>query len=386
MNTRVQLTDELLQAALAARMRHAPSQALFERIMASLGTAQQERAPGGWLAGVAPRRLRIPLPALAGAVAAVLAIALAVTLLQPPLGPAGTPAPSPPAKTVPAPTAQAVTLATGQSAVRIALGPNTRPNDVVDAFGSIWTADMGANDVRRFEPGTMRELARIEVQGAAWFVVADDALWVSQEAGTGLTRIDPATNRAVAHVGGVRPCGAPAVAFENIWVSACDADEYLRIDPVTTTVADVIPAQGHRSEVLVGDALITMGAEGLARLDPATRAFTAVPGSPGAGAEIIGSDGETVWLAAGTEAQRVDPTNGRIVASFRYQTPRHVTFSGSHAWLAANPLVIVVEIDLSTNTDLRSFQLPQSADVAREADGVVWVIDSANNTLWRVQP
>ena len=386
MSIRIQLTDDLLEAALAARMRHAPSQALFERIVASAGSTPQERAPGGWLVGLSTRRLRIPVPALAGAVAAVLVIVFAVTVLQPPHGPGATPVPSPSQTTVPAPTAQSVTLPTGQSAMRIALGPNAGPNDVIDAFGSIWTADLGANDVRRFEPATMRELARIEVQGAAWFVVADDALWVSQEAGTGLTRIDPATNRAVAHVGDVRPCGAPVVAFDSIWVWACDADAYLRIDPVTTTVADAIPAMGHRSVVLVGDALITTGAQGLARLQPATGAFTAVPGSPEAGAEIIGSDGETVWLVAGPEAQRIDPTNGRTLPILGYQTPRHVTFSAGHAWLTANPLVIVVEIDLTTNADLRAFQLPQSADVAREADGFVWVVDSANSALWRVQP
>jgi hypothetical protein len=215
MSKRIELTDDLLQAALAARMRHAPSRQLFERIVASAGTTPQVRVPGGWLVGGSTRRLRMPVPALATAAAAVLVIAFTVTLLQQSIRPGTTPAPSP-METVPASTAQPLTLSTGQKALRIDLGANARPNDVIDAFGSIWIADAGANDVRRFDPATMREIARIEVPGAAWFALADDALWVSQEAGTGLTRIDPATNLAGGHVGNVRPCGAPIVAFTSI--------------------------------------------------------------------------------------------------------------------------------------------------------------------------
>jgi hypothetical protein len=269
-------------------------------------------------------------------------------------------------------------------AQRLRLGGDFAPIDVVGAFESIWVSGIHAGQVRRLDPTTMSELARIDVGGPAWFLEANAALWVAQQAGVGMTRIDPGTNEITGHVGDVPPCGPAAFALDSIWVSACDADVYLRIDPESLAITDTIRAQGHRWVVLAGGDLITLGADGLARLDPSTRAFTPVPGSPGAGAEFIGSDGVTVWLRTDNGVLRIDPSDGRTVATFPYSTASTVTFSGGHAWLSIN-FVGILEIDLATSTVLRTIPL-QAADVTREVAGALWSTDFANSDLWRIEP
>jgi hypothetical protein len=388
MSRRLTLTDELLARALMTRMRHAPSQQLLDRIISTAGVTGQVRPPRAlpgvpWLQLTADSRLA---PLAAGALVVALALVLVGNGLGPTPGPgqAQTPLPSP------TPTGR---LATPENrllegvlrAERLPLGTDVAPIDVVGAFDSIWTANIHANDIRRFSPSTMEQLDRIAVDSAAWFAVTNDALWVTSQNGRGLSRIDPVSGSVVATVGDEPPCGAPVLALGSIWQAACDGDVFLRIDLDTSNLLESIPAQDHRWLVFARGLLVTTGPEGLAILDPESRSFTPVSGSPVAsGAEILGSDGETVWVLAAGGVARVDPADGALVGRFPYPAARAVTFASGHAWLSVGA-VGVVEIDLATNAVLRTIPLA-SPDIAREIDGVLWVTDFQSSDLWRIEP
>jgi streptogramin lyase len=358
------------------------SAGLIEAVFARTSQTRQARRPwslglggGQWLPRLAP--------VLGGAAVAVIVLAIGVSVLQPRTGPGGTPTPGPSPSVRAVSTPQAALLGNA-SALRLPLGNDFAPIDVVGAFDSIWVAGIHADQVRRLDPTTMAEVARIDVTGPAWFLEADGALWVTQQVGVGLTRIDPDANTVVGHVGDVPPCGAPVFALGSIWASACDAGVYLRIDPATTAITDTIPAQGHRWVVFAAGDLITLGTDGLARLDPAARTFTGVPGSLGGDAELIGSDGATVWLRLGNDVVRIDPSDGHTVATFPYSSASSVTFSNGHAWLSVN-FVGIVEIDLATNTVMRTIPLP-AADITREVGSALWTTDFTNADLWRIEP
>jgi DNA-binding beta-propeller fold protein YncE len=269
------------------------------------------------------------------------------------------------------------------TANRLELGSDAAPIAVTDAFGSIWVADIHANDVRRFEPGTMRELARIPVPGAAWFAVADSALWVTSQTGTGISRIDPDTNTVVAHVGDVPPCGAPVVAFDSLWQAACDANVILRIDPATNTVLEKIPAQGHSFLVLVAGQLITVGPEGLASLDSKTGTFTTIGGKAAVGVEFMASDGATIWVKNSAGMARIDPTDGRTIAAFSAPQARAISFAGGHGWLTVAGQG-VLEVDLATNKVTRTLPVLPFPLIPLEASGVLWVTDFDSSVLWRI--
>jgi hypothetical protein len=336
------------------------------------------------------------VPALVGAVAIVLiAVVLGVGPGRPSTGPGSitSPNPSPTVSSSPFPSASpspagppspAPTLLGTLSAQRLDLGPDAGPISVTSAFGSMWVADIHADDVRRLEPATMREIARIAVPGAAWFAVADGALWVTDQVGTGLTRIDPVTNTVVAHVGDVPPCGAPVVAIGSLWQAACDADVILRIDPTTNAVVDTIPAQRHLFLVLAGNQLITTGPEGLASLDATKRTFTTIGNRAAVGAELLVSDGTTVWVQNSAGVARIDPADGRAIAGFSNSDAQGVSFAGGHGWMAVRG-VGVLEIDLATNKVTRTIPVLPSPLVPLEADGALWVTDFENSALWRIQ-
>jgi hypothetical protein len=355
-----------------------------------------QSGPAGPYVATAPRpAIAWGRSALAGAVGVVLVVAILGYALRPigpgPGGPTPSPSPSPtptssptarPSAT-PAPTPEATVVGT-LAALRLPLGVDAAPISVTEAFGSIWIADIHANDVRRYDPLTMRELARIPVRGAAWFVVADDALWVTNQTGSGLTRIDPVTNTVAAQVGAVPPCGAPVVAFESIWQAACDANVVLRIDPVRNAVIDTIPAQGHGFLVLAGGRLITSGSDGLATLDSETGTYSTIAGGAGVvGVDFMASDGTTIWVKTGAGMDRIDPLDGHTIASFSDPEAQAISFSVDHAWLTVTG-VGTREIDLATNEVTRTIPVLPSPLVPLEAFGALWVTDFGNSLLWRI--
>ena len=385
MNQTIQLTDDLLEAALVARMRHAPSQALFDRIASATARTPQARAPHRWLRGGPRVAVGTGMPALVSVAATAIAVVLLFTVLRAtPPEPGASPTPTPAETRVSVPTPEA-RLFGDSSGLRIRLGAGAAPIDVIAAFDSIWTADSRAGEVSRVDPVSFERIARVPVSGEpAWFVVADNALWVTDQT-SGIVRIEPSTSTASAAIGGASPCGAPVLAGGDIWAWACDDDLYVRIDPVANAVVDRIPAQGHRWLAAVGGQLITVGSDGLAILDPRTRSFTRIGAGAGAGGRLLGSDGASLWVALNQAVERVDATDGRVIASLPYLGAQAMAFAGDHAWLTVDNRG-VLKIDLATSSVVQTIPLLPSPQVPLEAAGALWVTDFNNSDLWRIQP
>ena len=403
MNDRLVLTDDLLRRALEQRMAHSPSPLLLERIVAGAAETTQERSPGGWLrrrrragveSGAGPRRWA-RLPALAGLAAAAIVTVLVGLAIRPVVTvPGSTPSPQPtptlPGGATPAPTPEAILLG-DHAAIRVRLGPGAGPFDVKLAFDSIWVANSGADDVRRFDPGTLVEEARIPLPGAgpAWMIAIEDEIWVTNQVSGGLTRIDPGTNEVVGTVGSGIPCGAPIEALGDVWQSYCDGDSFQRLDPVTKTILDTFAADGHDFINSVGDRLITESDTGLVEMDPETGTFTDLPGTVPGFVEALPTpgtfDSSAIWARTATGVERIDPATGESVASFPYADARGGDFADGRLWLTVE-LVGVLEIDLATNAVVQTIPVEQTPNVATLAGGALYVTDFANSNLWRIQP
>jgi streptogramin lyase len=405
MNDNLVLTDDLLRRALEHRMAHLPAPQLLERIVSGAAGTAQDRTPRQWLrrrrAGFAPAE-RQPwwsgVPALGGAAAIALTAVLLVLALRPVLNvPGATPSAVPGASASPSAPPSVRPPATPESmllgdhpALRASL-TGADPIDVELAFGSLWTAGIHGPDVRRFDPATLVEQARIPVPspaGPAWFVATDEELWVTNQLGSGLTRIDPATNSLVGTIGSGPTCGAPVVSLESIWQSYCDGSTFQRLDPVAKIVLDTFPAEGHSFLVALGDRLITSTSTGLAEMDPDSGDFTDLPGTIPGFRNLFGtggtSDGTTVWVQTDAGVERINPNTGESVATFPYVDARSIAFIDGRAWLTVR-FVGAIEIDLATNTELQTVPL-QSVDIPLEAAGVLYVTDFDNRALWRIEP
>jgi hypothetical protein len=320
----------------------------------------------------------------AAAFVAVIVAVVGVLAWPRAVGPVGSPeltsTPSPtPGSAVETPRAM---LLDGSQADVLSLAANAAPVDVIDAFGPIWVAESGADAVVQIDPTTMARLASISgVTRPTWFTEAGPSLWVTQEGAPGIVPIDPTTLRAGPPVGSAAACGRPVFALGSIWGAACDADVIMRIEPAAQRLADTIPAAGHTGLVFAASDLIASGPAGLARFDPETKAFTEIGACCGT---LLGSDGATVWLSDDNNVRRIDPANGRVIATFPYRFARGVGFAPDHAWLTVSN-VGVVEIDLTTNEVMRT--IPQWPDptVPLEAPGALWVTDHDRNELWRIK-
>ena len=302
---------------------------------------------------------------------------------NPVVSPSPSPAASRSAPTpTPAPTPESTTL--GQLSARsLFLGTDAAPIAVTEAFGSIWVANIHADEVRRYDPDTMAELARIPAPSAAWFGVTDEAVWVTHQTDVGLSRIDPETNTVVADVGNVPPCAEPVIAFESLWQSACDAGVILRIDPSTNEIQDRIPSEGHLWLTFAGGRLLASGSAGLASLDPERGTFSPLPNEDVADAELLFSDGDTAWALTPTRLVRIDPATGQTLATLDYAGAHGISFANGNAWLTTADEG-VIEINLATYEERRTIPIPGGGLLPFVTGNTLWATDFNNSLLWRV--
>jgi streptogramin lyase len=257
--------------------------------------------------------------------------------------------------------------------------PIAAPIDVAVAFGSVWVAAHHGG-VARVDPVSMTVQASIPLAGGpGWFAVVDDAVWVSNQMGQGMTRIDPETNE-IRQAGRWATCGRPVVARGVIWQPACDAHRIMRIDPATAAATD-IPAPAQTSIVAVGDDLITSGPNGLARLDERTKTFTQLGGGDTGWAMAF--DGRTIWASDDRQVVRLDPADGHVVATIAIGECGAVAFRDGHAWLTS--AAGLVEVDPATSAIIRTLPLGRTA-VVTYAEGGLWVTSYDANRLLDVRP
>jgi YVTN family beta-propeller protein len=263
----------------------------------------------------------------------------------------------------------------------LSLGGWSAPIDVASAFGSIWVANHHGDSVTRIDPATMAIRATVKVKsGPGWFVVADDAVWVSNQNSQGMTRIDPNDDSGAIRAGESATCGKGVFAFGSVWQPACDAHLIMRIDPKTFTFTNVASAN-HWSAIHIGDALITGGPPGLARLDPKTNLIAPI-GGPDA-ARLMGFDGKTIWSSDEVEVRRIRPSDGAIVATLAIPEAAAVIFRKGRAWVTFSSGL--AEVDLATGTILRTVRIGPSVGVVDVA-GTLWVTSYDGNSLTSLRP
>ena len=152
-----------------------------------------------------------------------------------------------------------VELATGKETTRIATGVN--PDDVISAFGSIWTTDHRGATLTRIDPVANRVVATVEgvgrtgPSGPQGIGAGPDRLWVGVSNSAAVFEVDPATNtvlRSIAVTGAI-PCG-PILVDALVWVTACAESPHVsRVDQVAGTAVSIkLPGYGG-APVRIGD-------------------------------------------------------------------------------------------------------------------------------------
>jgi serine/threonine-protein kinase len=190
---------------------------------------------------------------------------------------------------------------------------------IVVEFGGIWLADAERDRVLKYDPGNLStEPAEIPLdddeiaQGAPRYLAvgsgAARGIWVVNELGGTVMRIDPDTNEVVDRLTVDSPT-AVAADDGGVWVTSEANDRVQRFDPVDGTTLVTLEA-GDR--IPDGPTAIAIGADGVwvasdlepvvVRIDPATNEVVEQLAIGGiAGAMAVDTDGN-VWVTIREQA------------------------------------------------------------------------------------
>jgi virginiamycin B lyase len=284
--------------------------------------------------------------------------------------------------------------------------PSSR--DVAIGFGSVWVTNGPARRVTRVDPLTNSISAVVPTPvNATYVTVGGGAVWVSSFPSNVVLRIDPSTDAVTAMIpsGGLGPEGI-AFADGYVWVAnhhGAPTGSIAKIDPATNAVVDVI-ALGA-AEFTGGPQALAAGAgslwsgipnlDAVARIDPATdQVLTTIP-VKGACGDIEATD-TAVWVAGGTGPgcspglRKIDPTtNGTVGDKINAGGPLDGLGLGlGSLWYGATQSDFLGRVDPLTDTVVGQLKLPGAGDSLDTPTGYgsVWVGDSADNSLLRIDP
>jgi DNA-binding beta-propeller fold protein YncE len=109
---------------------------------------------------------------------------------------------------------------------------------------------------------------------------------------------------------------------------------------------------------------------------------------PTGGDGTLAVGGGDVWVAGITTQTiyRYDPTSRRLLAQIPIGVvAKHLTADAGSLWVSSDS-GRVTRIDMATNKVTGTFQIAGRAPAAVAGLGSVWVVDTANATLLRLQP
>ena len=170
--------------------------------------------------------------------------------------------------------------------------------------------------------------------------VGAGAVWVANNFGGTVSRIDPKTDTVVdtIHVGN-GPSGV-AVGYGSVWVTNSSDGTLSRIDAVSDAVVKPIPLDGGATDVAVGlgAVWVTDAMNGrVLRVDPQTNQVVA-PINVGTGPSAISVGYGSVWVANSRDGtiSRIDPQTNQVVGGDpgRQLGPSAIAIGAGGVWVA----------------------------------------------------
>lgn len=214
-------------------------------------------------------------------------------------------------------------------------------------FGSLWVPNCGEKD------GSGKSLMRVSLKDAkveatlpfhvpqseGGIAAGAGSVWVMTDTKGTLTRIDPATNKAIAEIY-VAP-GSYAVAFgeDAVWVTSTENNVLTRVNARTNVVEETIAVGKKPRFLAVGEGAVwTVNQEDgtISRVDIKTNKVVATieAGIPGPGGEIAVGDG-SVWVTSFEyPITRIDPGSNKVVQQFYGEGGDAIRFGHGFVWLS----------------------------------------------------
>jgi YVTN family beta-propeller protein len=216
-----------------------------------------------------------------------------------------------------------------------------RPGAVTLGSGSLWVANLDDQTISRIDPGTLRTLRTIELQGSPTDIATSaGGVWVVESArvpqanssSVFVGRIDPEfdTLSDGRRIDNVIPSGPGAVASDgaSVWV-APSTGLLTRLNAQTGAVQQRLDPNASPAGITIGDGAIWLSdteADDVIRVDP-TGLLTPIP--VGSGPTGITAGGGSVWVvdSLDDDVVRINPVTQSVMATIPVgRSPAGVAF------------------------------------------------------------
>jgi virginiamycin B lyase len=285
----------------------------------------------------------------------------------------------------------------GRVAAALELPPGF--NALAVGEGAVWVMNNDSSTLMRVDPETNEIVARTKLLDTAEDAATGaGALWLSNSAVDTVSRIDPSTNEVTAKIrAGPHPAGIEAFRGA-VWVANSGGPSVSRIDPRTNRVVATIrvgPPQAccaeHMSVFVRDDAVwvAVPNANQIVKIDPASDTVAERVQMPYSPCAFITADADTVWNSAGGCGDvigRIDAKAGKVVSMLQGEPhPVGLALAFGSVWVAALQASSIDQLDPETGR--LTARLPVGGNpVALEAGfGSIWVADDRGRLL-RIDP
>ena len=218
----------------------------------------------------------------------------------------------------------------------------------ISGFGSLWVPLCGAAGVARIDLKTNAVTTTVKTpvgDVSRGVVSANSSVWLLTDAKGTMTRIDPATNEAVAEVYLVP--GTTTLAFGQgaLWALSPAKNTLTRLDPFTNLIVETIKVGKSPVSLAISEGavwVLNQGDGSVSRVDSKTNKVTETikVGSLGLPAELAAGEG-SIWISApGSPLIRIDPRSNHVAQQFTGPGGGSVVVGQGALWLGATPAAI----------------------------------------------
>lgn len=270
---------------------------------------------------------------------------------------------------------------------QVASGP--RPFRVAVTETGVWVTNNDGTTVSLIDPATNEVLATVDIGGEPSGVAATpEAAWVSNFTAGSVVRIDAASGELSEVTVGSGPRNV-AITSDAVWVVNLNDNTVSRVDPAGLSVVNTIPVGTGPRGIAATDAAVwvTNYGEGtVSAIDPSTDSVVMtvdVGGTPGG----IAITDDAVWVtdADSDAVMSIDPVSGSVTQTIPVGTdPTDLTTDGASLWVSNSGAATVTRIDLD------ELAVAEVVDVDGGPAGLVlfgtdlWVANSDADSVFRL--
>jgi DNA-binding beta-propeller fold protein YncE len=273
---------------------------------------------------------------------------------------------------------------------RIATGEH--PCGIASGFGAVWVANDGGGTLARINPKTNRVTRRVRVgPGVCSVATGSGFVWMTNYRTGSVVRVSPRTFQARSVTIGDEPFDV-LVGAGHVWATSWGDGTLVELDPRSLRVLrrlDVGPypagLASRRGSIWVG---FGRSATSVVRVHPSSGRVTRV--AVGVQTPAWFSAGtRDLWISADDNALvHIDPRTEQVLGTARFgRTLCHPAAAADGTiWVPDKEIDRVFRVDPATGRPLASFAGGDGAFEALRAFRSVWITSYAGADVWRYRP